>query len=158
MHPRDPSEPLHLSVARGGRLVCAPAADAAQRAHLCNAAWGLSMAFDCGRVQVWDYLPGLHLDIQAQRLPEPLPPGPLPQPRPARQVWLGWERMERTLWDALHGPWTSEAIMVSDEEVRCVIWQHGTLPDVGAPIAFTLLCAWPGALGGRSGAVVRTRM
>lgn len=141
-------EELHLCVERGGHLVWAPALDAAQRASLCGAAWGLSMAFRGDTVRVQDYLPGLHLDVRALRPPEPLAPGPVPQPYPKRQALLDWDRLERAVWHALHGSWNDEAILVADEEVRCLVRQQGTVHDVGPSVAFTLRCHWPGIPGG----------
>lgn len=138
----------HRSIERGCQLTCAPPADAEQRASLCSMSWAMSMAFggDCVRVQ--DYLPGLHLDIQARHLMEPLPPGPVPQPYPVRRSMLDWNSVEQALWNALHGTWPTDAIEVEDAEVRCVI-RSGDVPHAGATyVAFTLRCLWPGVVGG----------
>lgn len=145
MQDGDAYEELRLSVVHGGTLVCAPAADAAQRASLCSMAWGLSMALGGDCVRVHDYLPGLHLDIQALRPPEPLPPGP--HPHPVRQTMLHWNRMEHRLWNALHDTWPAEAIEETDTEVRCVIGNAAVRRVNGASVAFTLRCLWPGVLG-----------
>lgn len=142
MPARDVPGELRLPVEHGGRLVCMPAADAEQRARLCSMAWGLSMVFGGSCVRVQDYLPRLHLDIRALRPPAPL------RSNAARHTVLDWYRVEHTLWNALHRPWSGEAIVVADEELHCVIRQ-ASVPDAPEePFAFTLQCRWPVVLDG----------
>lgn len=147
---------LHFMVQRGGSLSCLPAADADARATQCTTAWALSMMFGGDWVRVRDYLPGLHLDIQSLRVPEPPPPGPLTNPLPMRRVELEWRSVERKLWEALHRPVQCDAVVIEDAELRCVILDAGSQHDAGEPAAFTLQCRWPSVLGTEAGGATRS--
>lgn len=139
-------EDLHLTVVRGGRLTCAPATDARERAQLCTLAWGVSRVLGGDTVRVQDHLPGLHLDIRVSHLLDALPWDPTSAPVSPQNI--GCAHVERHLKDMLEWPARRRTSHLADWTLACAIHQ-GDAPDDGTqPIAFTLQCQWPGVLGG----------
>lgn len=109
---------------------------------MCSTAWSLSAVFGGDPVRVRDYLPGLHLDIQALCV-QPLLSGSPPQAGLAHHNVLDWDRLDRTIWSALHASGPADTMVLEDSQVRCVIRAQGGAAGPDEPVAFTLKCQWP---------------
>lgn len=143
-HPPMPTvpHPLHMAAERGGHATCAPATNAQERAQQCTLAWALSRHFDGDAVRVRDYLPGLHLDIRATRALQCLELSTI------QQEDLDWDSVEELLQGELHRPARRPTLWSVNLVMHCAIYIGGAPYDPPHPVAFTLQCRWPGALGG----------
>lgn len=140
------TEDLQLTVVRGGRLTCAPATDARERAQLCTVAWGISLVLGGDAVRVQNHLPGLHLDIRVSHLLHTLPWDPTSAPVHAENIACA--HVEQLLNDMLEWPTRRQRARLADWTLACTIHAEDAPDDATQPIAFTLQCLWPGVLAG----------